>query len=165
MKFLKTYDEVKIVPNCSGNVYEVIYEQRYTKDTRAPYLVENGRKNMVEVVRSNKDTCNYKKIIQRYEATGDISLLQKSKGVYVDMKDFPVDFVDAYDKIKRAERIFAGLDKETRSYYGNDVVKFLADFGSEKWLDAFGLSENAVVTSSEEAIKESEVKNNAADAE
>lgn len=161
VKFLKPYDEIVIVPNSAGNIYEVVYEQRYDKHGD-PYLVENGRKNMVAVVRSNKDTCNYKKIIQRYEATGDITLLQRSSGAYVDMKDFPSDFVEAYDKIKRASKVFDSLDKETRAYYGNDVVKFFADFGSERWLKAFGLNDDQKIASSDKAIKESEVVNNAA---
>lgn len=164
MKFLKPFDEVKTKPASAGTIYEVTYQQRYDKNG-TPYLVEDNHRNFREIVRSHKDECNYKKIISRYMSTGDITLLQRSKGAYMDLKDYPRDFVDAYDKIKRAERIFNGLDKDTRTYYGNDVVKFLADFGSEKWCKAFGLGDDVVIASSPNAIKESEEAKNASTAE
>lgn len=158
MKFLKTYDEVKMVPNSPGNAIEKTYVQRYKKDG-TPYLEESGTKNNVEIVRSFKDVCDYEKLIKRYTQTGDISLLQRSSGVYADMSEFPGSLIEAYDVIKRAENVFYSLPIETKEFYGNSFSKFLADFGSENWLKAFGI--DSVVKNDEVVTKESEVKDSA----
>lgn len=157
MKFLKTYDEVKINPNSSGNVFEKTYVQRYTINGE-PYLEESGKKNMVEIVRSFKDQCDYEKLIKRYEATKDTTILMRSKGVYADMTDFPQTLIEAYDVIKRAEGVFYSLPIETREFYGNSFSRFIADYGSENWLKAFGF--NAAVVS-DVVTNESEVKESA----
>lgn len=159
MKFLKTYDEVKMVPNSPGNAIEKTYVQRYKKDG-TPYLEESGTKNNVEIVRSFKDVCDYEKIIKRYRQTGDISLLQRSKGVYADMSDFPDSLIEAYDVIQRAQNVFYTLPVETKEFYGNSFSRFLADFGSENWLKAFGID---TVVKNDEIITESEVKTDAAE--
>lgn len=157
MKFLKTYDDVKIVPNSPGNEIEKTYVQRYAKDG-TPYLEESGTKNNVEIIRSNKDVCDYEKIIKRYTQTGDVSLLQRSSGVYADMSEFPNSLIEAYDVIERAKGIFYGLPVETKEFYGNSFSRFLADFGSENWLKAFGLD---TTVESGEIKTEKEVNDNA----
>lgn len=159
MKFLKTYEEVKFPANSAGNEFEITYVQRY-KDDGTPYLQESGVQNNVEKIKSYKDICNYEKLIRRYEMTGDSTILMRSSGVYADMADMPEDLISAYDMISRAEKVFDKLPVETKREYGNSLSKFLADFGSENWLKAFGI--DTVVGSSEEAIeKKDEVKENA----
>lgn len=158
MKFLKTYDEVKIVPNSPGNEIETTYVQRFDKKGN-PYLEESGTKNNVEIIRSNKDVCDYEKIIKRYRQTGDMSLLQRSSGVYADMSEFPDSLIGAYDLIERAKSVFYSLPVETKEFYGNSFSRFISDFGSSNWLKAFGL--DTVVKDDEIITKESEVKESA----
>lgn len=154
-KIQKPFDESLKAITPSGYQYEKVYTQAYDKAGR-PVLEEIGTKNIVEMINSNKDNANYEKLIKKFKVTGDISFLNGKQGFYADMTGVPDNLIDAYNSIEKAKFIFETLDAETRAEYKNSVTEFIADFGSEKFMKAFGVGSDSV-------IKESEVKVDAAE--
>lgn len=154
-KFLKPYDDSPVALTNTGKIYETTYTQRYDKSGH-PYLEPTGERNLRAIINSNKDICNYEKIIRKFESTGDLTLLNRGvKGVYADWTGLPKTLIEAYNDIEDAKRIFEQLPVEDRKKYGNSFTEFLADFGSEKFLEVLGLKNDVA-----EVVKE-EVKDNA----
>lgn len=153
-KFIKPFDESPVAITPAGYQYETVYTQAYDKAGR-PLLEKIGEKNIVEMIASNKDNANYEKLIRKFQATGDISFLNNKQGFYADMTGVPENLIDAYNSIEKAKFIFEQLPADTRAEYNNSVTEFIADFGSEKFIKAFGVSN--------EVVEESEVKEVAAE--
>lgn len=134
MKFPTLYDEVKVIPTNSGNVFETQYSQRYTADG-TPYLeAQKTQKNNYEIAQSNKDICDYSSMMRKYYATGDDSILNRGiKGSFGDFTDAPRDLIDAQNKINAGIDAFNSLPVDIRNEYDNNPYKFFASAGTEKF--------------------------------
>ena len=142
-KFIKPYDGSPVAITNSGYMIENVYTQRYSKDG-TPYLEKVGTKNIVALISSNKDNANYEKLIRKFQATGDITFLKGREGFYADLTGLPSSLIEAYDKIEQAKLFFEQLPMDKREEYDSSFTKFLADFGSEKFLKAIGLYKSVV---------------------
>lgn len=102
MQFRTNYTKNKKIGIDCSNVYDKQYVEivPYTKDAKTgKYLnessvsifKENGKINIQEQIDSYRDSCDIYKIIDKYNASGDMSLLNQRKGVFVDITDFPDD--------------------------------------------------------------------------
>lgn len=154
-KFVKPFDESPEAYTPAGYQFENIYTQAYDKAGR-PLLEKIGEKNIVEMINSNKDNANYEKLIKKFQATGDISFLNGKQGFYADMTGVPDNLIEAYNSIEKAKFIFEQLPAEARKEYNNSVTEFIADFGSEKFIKAFGVE--AKVETVESEVKENAVE-------
>lgn len=86
-------------------------------------LVENGIRNLYDEIQSYADECSMDNILRRF-ASGDVSVLSKSQGVYVDASKLPEHFVDMCNLVADVEREFNLLPVEERAKYENNFVKF-----------------------------------------
>jgi len=86
-------------------------------------LVENGVRNLYDEIQSYADECSMDNILRRF-ASGDVSVLSKSQGVYVDASQLPEHFVDMCNLVADVEREFNLLPVEERAKYENNFVKY-----------------------------------------
>lgn len=86
-------------------------------------LVEEGLRNVYDEIQSYADECSMDNILRRF-AAGDVSVLSKSQGVYVDASQLPEHFVDMCNLVAEVERKFNLLPVEERSAYENNFVKY-----------------------------------------
>lgn len=86
-------------------------------------LVEHGVCNVYDEIQSYADECSMDNILRRF-AAGDVSVLSKSQGVYVDASQLPEHFVDMCNLVAEVERNFNLLPVEERAMYENNFVKY-----------------------------------------
>lgn len=86
-------------------------------------LVEDGVRNVYDEIQSYADECSMDNILRRF-AAGDVSVLSKSQGVYVDASQLPEHFVDMCNLVAEVEREFNLLPVEERAVYENNFVKY-----------------------------------------
>ncbi len=86
-------------------------------------LVEEGLRNVYDEIQSFADECSMDTILRRF-AAGDVSVLSKSQGVYVDASQLPEHFVDMCNLVADVERKFSLLPVEERAAYENNFVKY-----------------------------------------
>lgn len=86
-------------------------------------LVEDGVRNVYDEIQSYADECSMDNILRRF-AAGDVSVLSKSQGVYVDASQLPEHFVDMCNLVADVEREFNLLPVEERAKYENNFVKY-----------------------------------------
>lgn len=86
-------------------------------------LVEDGVRNVYDEIQSYADECSMDNILRRF-ASGDVSVLSKSQGVYVDASQLPEHFVDMCNLVAEVERQFNLLPVEERALYENNFVKY-----------------------------------------
>ena len=86
-------------------------------------LVEDGLRNIYDEIQSYADECSMDNILRRF-AAGDVSVLSKSQGVYVDTSQLPEHFVDMCNLVAEVERNFNLLPVEERAAYENNFVKY-----------------------------------------
>ena len=73
-----------------------------------------------------KEECNVNKIVANFLRTGNMELINKSKGQFLDLTQLPVSFHEALNLVSDATQAFMLLPSELREKYGNDVSSFLA---------------------------------------
>lgn len=106
----------KIIKDKTGNVIKVqtIYDEKLK-----PSKTQQQFKN----------ECDVNKIIARFNKTGELTHLKKSKGVFTDLT-YVTDYQTALDKVMKANQAFSELNSQTRNRFGNDpqnLVNFLQD--------------------------------------
>ena len=86
-------------------------------------LLEDGVRNVYDEIQSYADECSMDNILRRF-AAGDVSVLSRSQGVYVDASQLPEHFVDMCNLVAEVERNFNLLPVEERAAYENNFVKY-----------------------------------------
>lgn len=123
MKFDTKFD-VRPRKMCShvGEPVKTQYIGRYDYNGDVE-LVEDGVRNVYDEIQSYADECSMDNILRRF-AAGDVSVLSKSQGVYVDASQLPEHFVDMCNLVAEVERKFNLLPVEERAVYENNFVKY-----------------------------------------
>lgn len=123
MKFDTKFD-VRPRKMCShvGEPVKTQYIGRYDYNGDVE-LVEDGVRNVYDEIQSYADECSMDNILRRF-AAGDVSVLSKSQGVYVDASQLPEHFVDMCNLVAEVERKFNLLPVEERAAYENNFVKY-----------------------------------------
>lgn len=71
-----------------------------------------------------KDQCDVNKIIEKYQATGEIHHLARESGAYADLSNIP-DYQTALNTVIRAEQTFDMLPAAIRERFKNDPSELL----------------------------------------
>ena len=82
---------------------------------------QSGQKS--RTVQSESDNCDINKIMERFNRTGKLPLMQTQPARYGDAR--VVDFATAQQIVKDAKDQFNELPSKTRKYFGNDPQAFL----------------------------------------
>ena len=120
----------------SGSPVKVLYGGKYDANGRV-ILVKKGEENLYDYIQSFRDSVDLNVILARF-TNGDVEALNKAQGFYADVTDFPKNMADALNRINQAEEMFKGLPLETRQKFDCSFEQFLAQSGSEDWLNKMG---------------------------
>jgi phage internal scaffolding protein len=104
--------------------------KKVTKEKSGRIRVQTINDQPTKTQQQFKDHVNVNKIIQKYQRTGDKTLIESSKlGVYADTTLFK-DFQSAKNKVIDAEKAFLSIPSNVRDRFNNDpaqLISFLAD--------------------------------------
>lgn len=92
-----------------------------------------------------KQECDINTIMERYEATGTVSHVNRQQPVYLDTTLYP-GLQGAMDAFREASRAFAALPARVRAEFDNDPEKFVDFAADEKNVERmreWGLAEPA----------------------
>ena len=121
----KTYKNVA-TPCGSDDVPDFGYVKEVNKESGKEEIVfkQIGSHSQSEYINSFADSVDLKKLMERYRA-GDISILDKRVGDYIDSVGIPDNLLDAKLMIQNGEKAFAELPPYIKEQYGNDPMKFI----------------------------------------
>lgn len=153
--FLRSrFSRSKSVSSPLGSGFSPVYEERIVDGVRT--LVKINEDPLNEFVqKSLPDTLVYN-ILDKYNR-GNVDVLNKSIGQFIDVTQFPTSLAEAQNNIIKAQRHFDGLSVDVKRKFDNSPIKFMeAVFdGSvlEKTKDLFPLqnSEGQISSSSNDS--------------
>lgn len=131
--------------NNTGTEYTNTYEYEVDENL-IKGLKKTGERNSYEEIQMHADECKIETILAK--ATVDPTILQQRKGVYADVSEMPKSLAEYKNLEIKIIQDFEKLPSEVREQFDNSFDKYIAEYGSEKWAKALG------ITSDEEIINE-----------
>lgn len=101
-------------------------------DSGGSCLEKVGESNLHEYIQSFREEVDLKKIIERCMISGDMSMLQRVQGVYMDVTGMPADTRTAHDILNHSRQVYESLDSKVKAHYQ----------GFDDFLEAFANEEN-----------------------
>lgn len=120
-----------------GNKFRVTYDSFRNSDGTIR-LKESGRTDIKKEINSHAAETDMAIIISRLQF-GDTSVLSSKRPMYGDFTKFPTTYAEAFDLVARSNKAFEALPDDVRAVFDNDVAKWFASIGSDKWLSAMGI--------------------------
>lgn len=120
----------------SGDRIVQLYTPALNADGRID-LVESGKHNLYADIQSHKESVDIKVILERFER-GDMNVLNRRSGLYLDVTDMPKTYAEMYQRIMDAEAQFMALPVDVREKFNHSPQEFFASIGTQKWFDIFG---------------------------
>lgn len=117
------------VPTASGEFYKKKYHLEVNALGVNELVEEDEPFDWYGMIQASTEGCSMDYLLKRFQQTGDISILQKTKGQYFDSTDMPKDLLGMYKKVQEGERYFNQLPLEVRQQFDNSFTKFLASEG------------------------------------
>lgn len=96
-------------------------------DGSAYDLIPDGLIHSYDEIQSHANECDFEKVIDMYQKTGDESILQRRASFYDEEGVIPSDYRELRKQIARADELFKGLPTEIRSEYGNSPSVFYSN--------------------------------------
>lgn len=122
----------------AGSPIKQLYGGRYDANGRV-ILEKKGTENLYDYIQSFKDSVDLNVILARF-SNGDTEALNRAQGFYADVTDFPQNMAEALNRINQAEEMFKSLPLEVRQKFDCSFEQFLAQSGTEDWLDKMGIT-------------------------
>lgn len=115
-KFREINSDWKKIKTNSGKAEKIIYKLVNNKGEE-PYLKAVGKDNVQDKINSFKDTCDIKKLIEKYQMLGDESILNQRQGFYADMTDVPNNLIDIKNITEQGKEVFENLNKKYKGKF------------------------------------------------
>lgn len=131
--------------NNTGTEYTPVYEYEVDENL-IKGLKKTGERNSYEEIQMHADECKIETILAK--ATVDPSILEQRKGIYADVSEMPKSLAEYKNLEIKIIQDFEKLPSEVREKFDNSFDKYIAEYGSEMWAKALG------ITSDEEIINE-----------
>lgn len=103
-------------------------------------LDEVGTVDVYADIQSYLDTVEIHTLLRRFQ-NGETDVFSKVQGFYADVSDLPKSNVEFLNRVLESQEFFASLPPEVKEVYGNDYVKFMADFDSNELYRSLGLAD------------------------
>lgn len=132
-----------------GSKIEDVWAMRLDEKGKEEFYIE-GQTNVYEKIQAFKDEVDLENILRRVTDTGDVTLLNKRQGVYLDITETPKNLIDATNMLNRAEKEFMSLPVEVREKFENNFNKYLALAGTEEWAKNMGYIKEIIEETKEE---------------
>lgn len=131
LKFRTKYQREETFTPVGDPVYPR-YVGRYDKDG-VLVLDKVGETNIYNEIQSHADSVDLDTIIRRYES-GEIDVLSRAQGAYVDVTQAPKTYADMLNLMRFAEEVFDQLPLDVRQQYDNSFEQFFAQDGMSQLL-------------------------------
>lgn len=139
MEFRTAYSEKLKIWSPSGEKTEMRHRAAMDKNGIRT-LIRDRKIPIYDLIQESRDECEIERIIQR-AVMGDYNALNQSKGVYADITGMPKSIAEAQQMIINMKEEFEHLPKEIRAKFENNAEIYVAEFGSDEWLEKTGLKE------------------------
>lgn len=136
--FKTPYGEKERFISPSGEKIALEHREVIGKDGRRT-LVKDREVNIYEKIQASAESCDIQNILRR-AAEGDMSVLNKTVGNYIDVVDAPSSLAEAQQFVINAKAEFDRLDKDIRAKFDNNAEVYVANYGTEMWKDATGIT-------------------------
>uniref|UniRef100_A0AAU8B3Z4 Internal scaffolding protein n=1 Tax=Dulem virus 154 TaxID=3145631 RepID=A0AAU8B3Z4_9VIRU len=124
-----------------GNPIKTLYQAQVDKDGVID-LVENGTENLYDYIQSFKDSTDINMIVKRF-ANGDVDVLSKTQGAYIDIADMPTTYAEMLNTVIRGEEMFNELPLETRAKFHHSFHEWMASMDDmPSWIDKMGYAQD-----------------------
>lgn len=151
MEFRTAYGEKLQNSSPTGEKFEMRHRASIGKDGKRE-LIRDRKVPIYELIQANREECEIENIIKR-AVMGDYNALNARQGVYADITGMPKSIAEAQQMIINLKEDFEHLPKEIRAKFENNAEIYVAEFGSEGWLDKTGLKEKIEKEALEKAQK------------
>lgn len=120
-----------------GNPIKDVFDPVFNKDGTIT-LVKTGEINSDDEINSYAESCSIENILARY-ANGDASALNRYEPLYLDLTEFPTNYIEVMQHAINAERGFDALPVDIKSKYDNNWRLWLSKCGTEEWYKDLGV--------------------------
>lgn len=128
-------------PTPSGDPIIPIYEHRITKHGEKK-LEKVGEKDIHAEIQTYEEETLISNIIARI-MQGDTSMLHAT-GQYIDTTELPKTMIEAQQMMQDLQNYWKHLPLDIRREYGHSVEAFIADSGSEHWMQVMNLGKTEI---------------------
>lgn len=142
-------------PTPAGSREAVHYEIE-VDETGHKILIEAGKENIYDKIQAPLESTKIENILRR-AAGGDPEALAQTHGQYLDCTNMPTSIAQMQNMIIRATNEFQRLPLEIRKQYNMSPEQYIADIGSDHWLNTLGIKKAETPA---EAEKQKEVVTN-----
>lgn len=139
MEFRTAYGEKLQNSSPTGEKFEMRHRANIGKDGKRE-LVRDRKVPIYELIQASREECEIENIIKR-AVMGDYNALNAKQGVYADITGMPKSIAEAQQMIINLKEDFEHLPKEVRAKFENNAEMYVAEFGSEEWLDKTGIKD------------------------
>lgn len=139
MEFRTAYGEKLQNSSPTGEKFEMRHRANIGKDGKRE-LVKDRKVPIYELIQASREECEIENIIKR-AVMGDYNALNARQGVYADITGMPQSIAEAQQMIINLKEEFEHLPKDIRAKFENNAEMYVAEFGTERWLDKTGMKE------------------------
>lgn len=135
---METYDHSQIEPTPSGEKIEMRCREVLHENGERE-LIEDVPHNIYEFIQASKDECDIKKIIEK--SITDPNILNQVAGSYMDVTLCPKTLAEAQSVVLKLKNEYETLPTDVKRQFDNNYEKYVAEYGSEQWLEKTGIAE------------------------
>lgn len=133
MKFYTAYNRPKTKETPAGNKEEPVYQMQIDNKGHKE-LVKTGYTNIYDIIQESLEQSKIENIIRRARE-GDPYALTAMDGNFIDTTDLPTTLAEAQSFVIKAKNEFDQLPIEIRRQFDMSAEKYVATYGTEKWMD------------------------------
>ena len=137
---MKIYSRFKARPmeaTPSGEKEETTFEMKIDQNGHKS-IKKSGKTNIYEKIQASYEETKIENIIARAMG-GDSSGLMAHEGQYLDITNAPQTLAEAQQSIQAIKNVFDKLPLNIKTKYDMSVEKYIADFGSNRWMEIMGI--------------------------
>lgn len=159
MEFKKAYDRGESTFSPAGEKIVPTYSLVVDKDTGKQELKETGKTNIYDYIQESLESTLVYNIIERYNSTGDASILDKVSGFYGNVMNMPKNLAEAQQIMINANHLFNSLPVDERAKYNHSLSEFLSHVEKDAKAYAAEKSKQAILAEQRAQIQNLENNN------
>lgn len=99
-------------------------------------VTKSGESNFQDYIDASLPECLIYNILNRV-SNGEVDLLDRCPGAFVDLSGLPTNIHDAYKQVIKAHEFFQGLDPKIKQEFNNSSDEFLSSIGTDRFNSVF----------------------------
>ena len=155
MEFRKTYERVRMTSNPGSRM---VKEHKIIVDEKGDSILSIvGEFSLYDQIQAFADSCDLQKIIQKFQLTGDPSVLMQKQTFYADVTEYPKSYAEMLQTYQKSKDFFFSLPADDRAKFNNDPDQFYSAIGSDIFNEIFNTTGvDAVDVSGESEVTDNE---------